>query len=116
MTRNPALATAFADATSRATSEVTGIVSRERLMTWTEQGVHAAAFNAVMFDEQLAGVLHARDREAGRLSCVACREWSTRVAGGMSVCEVHFVELMEWLALRKGSPVSWLVAARALAD
>jgi hypothetical protein len=47
-----------ADAAVRAATEVTGIFRNER-MTWTEQGIHAAARNAVMHDDQVTAAIAA---------------------------------------------------------
>ena len=50
------LAEIVADAVTRAATNVTGIFRNDR-MTWTEQGVHAAAWNAIMHDDQVATAL-----------------------------------------------------------
>lgn len=50
------LAEIVADATTRAATNVTGIFRNDR-MTWTQQGVHAAAWNAIMHDEEVATAL-----------------------------------------------------------
>ncbi len=50
------LAEIIADAATRAAKNVTGIFRNER-MTWTEQGLHASAWNAVMHDEKVQNAL-----------------------------------------------------------
>lgn len=84
------LAEIVADAAVRAAKDVTGIFRNER-MTWTEQGVHAAAWNAVMHDEDVQNALRmveadgAADHAArqsgltiGQLDIPMPSEWSTR--------------------------------------
>lgn len=50
------LAEIVADAVTRAAAEVTGIFRNER-MTWTQQGVHAAAYNGIRYDEEVTTAL-----------------------------------------------------------
>lgn len=59
------LATIIADAATEAAANVTGIFRNER-MTWTQQGVHAAAWNAVMHDEQVENALRMAAVDAAR--------------------------------------------------
>lgn len=50
------LATIIADAAVRAATNVTGFFRNER-MTWSEQGVHAAAWNAIRHDPEVQNAL-----------------------------------------------------------
>ncbi|WNN94082.1 hypothetical protein SEA_FREGLEY_56 [Microbacterium phage Fregley] len=53
------LAQIVGDAAARHVMDVTGYVNpTSRRMTWSEQGVHAAAVNAIMHDGMVATALH----------------------------------------------------------
>lgn len=53
------LAQIVADAAARHVMDVTGYVNpTSRRMTWSEQGVHAAAMNAILHDEEVSTALH----------------------------------------------------------
>lgn len=53
------LAQIVSDAAARAVTDVTGYVNpTSRRMTWSAQGVSAAAFNAIMHDGMVATALH----------------------------------------------------------
>ncbi|UVT31323.1 hypothetical protein SEA_MARCIE_60 [Microbacterium phage Marcie] len=53
------LAQIVADAAARHVMDVTGYVNPiSRRMTWSEQGVHAAAMNAILHDGMVATALH----------------------------------------------------------
>ncbi|UDL15429.1 hypothetical protein SEA_PEPE25_54 [Microbacterium phage Pepe25] len=53
------LAQIVADAAARHVMDVTGYVNpTSRRMTWSEQGVHAAAMNAILHDDMVATALH----------------------------------------------------------
>ena len=56
------LAEIIADAAVRAATNITGVFRNER-MTWTEQGVHAAAWNAVMHDRQVLNAVRMIHRD-----------------------------------------------------